>query len=940
MIASLTDRWRRSHEPPLDLSSSRMSPRSGGPERATRDFSRSTVKVFSRTGTCQEKRIDFVYAIAQADNRYKPVLESRITGAEPTPLLMGALSMYHLIRQRRWFALTLLCLLAFPLASQPRPPDGKKPQPKPAPVLPAKLSGFSDSGVFHLYVNEEPLVKSTFLWKEDGSFESKAVLEFGGQKLEMYTKITPDKDGRWIKIEGVSRSLVKFLLEREGDKVKQTLEKKTKTFALKAGAVLFEDFTPALMTQSVRAYDHVKGGKQKLSMVVIPVALIEPTLERKDQVERSAAGKDLKLTRYLLALPGVEVTIWADSTGKVYLGDVPSQNAAYVREGYESLRKVEVKDPLLSQPVFKIKEEPNQRVAMRDGVKLATDVYRPEKDGKYPAILVRTPYKKDMSQLTGRFYARRGYAVAIQDCRGRFSSEGVWEPFVNEAKDGYDAVEWLASQPWCNGKVGMIGGSYVGWVQWWAAAEQPPHLLTIIPNVSPPDPFFNIPYEYGSFMMKGAIWWADILETGATADISGEKIKVVMEKKYSKLLNKLPVIDLDKEVLGKENPYWRKWIAHPTNDDYWLSASFHHRLDRVRIPVFHQSGWFDGDGIGSKLNYARMAALGHPNQKLTLGPWGHTDVATRTHAGHDFGPQALRDLPRDYLRWFDYWLKGVENGIMKEPLVSIFVMGSNRWLHGPSYPLPGTCFERWYLSSGGKANTSLGDGKLQLELPARDCPADHYRYDPGDPTPHPDALEEEEKKSEKEATKDEKENKPKKESGKSDKEKKVEKKDRREELLKSRQDILVYVSPPFKKAYTFAGPVSAVLYAASSAKDTDWFLSLLTVDEKGKLFRLAGGTIRARFHESMSKPSLLEPGKVYRYTLDLWQTGITVPKGHRLRVELASAAFPIFSRNLNTGGHNETETKYVPAEQTIYHNAQYPSHILLPRIPEEALNKK
>jgi putative CocE/NonD family hydrolase len=381
-------------------------------------------------------------------------------------------------------------------------------------------------------------------------------------------------------------------------------------------------------------------------------------------------------------------------------------------------------------------------------------------------------------------------------------------------------------------------------------------------------------------------------------------------------------------VLGKENAYWRKWIEHPTNDDYWQRASFSERLKKVNIPVFHQSGWFDGDGIGSKLNYARMAALGRSDQKLVLGPWGHTDVATRTHGKHDFGPQALRDLPRDYLRWFDFWLKGVDNGVPKEPLVSIFVMGSNKWLNGAKYPLPETKFEKWYLASGGKANTSAGDGKLRREPPPKDAPADRYTYDPAEPTPYPDMP-----ASEKDADKE-------KEAAKPSAEKKPEDKNRREEVTKSRRDLLVYVSDPFDKPYTFAGPVSAVLYAASSAKDTDWFMRLMTVDDKGKAFPLVEGRIRARFRQSMSQPTLLEPGKVYEYALDLWQTGITVPKGHRLRVEVASASFPMFSRNLNTGGHNETETNFVTAEQTIYHSAEYPSHVLLPMIPEEVMGGK
>jgi putative CocE/NonD family hydrolase len=555
----------------------------------------------------------------------------------------------------------------------------------------------------------------------------------------------------------------------------------------------------------------------------------------------------------------------------------------------------------------------------RDGLKLSTDIYLPQSEGKFPVILIRTPYKKEMLEVQARFYARRGYVVAVQDCRGRFGSPGVWEPFINEPKDGYDAVEWLAAQPWSSGKVGMIGGSYVGWVQWWAASQHPPHLVTIIPNVSPPDPFYNIPYEHGVFFVFGSIWWADILESNATADLSGIALSKIGDKKYSKLLRPLPVIDLDKSFFGKENPYWRKWIQHPVNDAYWDQANFLDRLKDVRIPVFHQSGWFDGDGIGSKLNYLRMKQYGHPNQKLVLGPWGHTDMAMRRIGDHDFGPQAIIDLQRDYLRWFDYWLKGIDNGITKEPLVNIFVMGSNKWLTGDVYPLPQTRFEKWYLASGGKANTSKGDGRLTAEAPPADSPADQYAYDPGDPTPNPDFFERTEEEDKQVRTADEK---------------KKENEAHHNLVTDARRDILVYVSEPFKEEFTFAGPVSAVLCASSSAPDTDWFMSLYEVDKDGKLFRIGGGRVRARFRRSTEKPELLEPGELYEYKLDLWQTGITLPAGHRLRAEVASADFPFFSRNLNTGGHNETETKYVTAKQTIYHSAKFPSYVLLPVIPK------
>lgn len=789
--------------------------------------------------------------------------------------------------------------------------------------LPAPISGFSDSGTFYVYKDEDRIVTVTFSLKEDGTFENQSILSFAGQSVKTNVKIAPDKVGRWQTIT-MEAPIGTITVTRDGTKAVRTVkDKPPKTFEIKPDTTLFENFGPALLSPLIRSYDRGKGGKQTFPVQIIPNVLVEGSLERKDQIERSVAGKDLKIRRYAYSVAGIDTTMWVDSQDKVLLVEVPAQHVTYVRDGFEILRKKPESEPLLSKPIHEVKTEANVLIPMRDGVKLSTNIYRPEIADKVPIVLIRTPYKKEMSELQGKFYARRGYAVAIQDCRGRFGSEGVWEPFINEPKDGYDTIEWLAQQPWSKGKIGMIGGSYVGWVQWWAAGQKPPHLVTIIPNVAPPDPFYNIPYEYGAFFLQGAIWWADILETNATGDLSGATIQKIGNKKYNTILRSLPVIELDKKVLGKENRYWRKWIEHPVNDAYWEQANFLDLLAEVNIPAFHQSGWFDGDGIGTKLNYERMRAHNAPDQKLVLGPWGHTDQAARRLGDRDFGPTAIIDLPRDYLRWFDHYLKGIDNGINKEPLVSVFAMGSNRWLHGDVYPLPETRFDKWYLSSSGKANTSRGDGRLKQEAPA-DEPTDHYTYDPGDPTPDPRVYEEPEDKEKKPQSSEEQE-------------KKV--KAYHEQVASSRKDILVYVAEPFKEEYTFVGPVSAVLYASSSARDTDWFMRLMEVDEKGELFGLAEGKIRARFRESLKEPRLLEAGKIYEYKLDLWHTGITIPKGHRVRIEVASAGFPVFSRNLNTGGHNETETNYVSAEQTIYHDKQHPSYLLLPAIPANQKSK-
>lgn len=785
--------------------------------------------------------------------------------------------------------------------------------------LPATLAGFEDDATFSLVVNEERLGEMQSVWKKDGSFESHATISLAGQTVKARTTITPDADGRWNKIV-VETPVATQTLTREGHAVTRVNKDKTTTWETREGVLLFENNAPALMSQAIRGYDRKRGGPQKFPLMVIPGAAMELTLEAKETSERSIAGKDLSLTKFLYALQGLDIYALADAAGKIYLVEIPAQKAAFIRDGYEALRKTEAADMLLSTPKYEVEIDHAVMVPMRDGIKLATDIYRPKGMEKAPVILVRTPYKKEMSELQARFYARRGYAYAVQDCRGRFGSEGVWEPFIHESKDGYDSIEWLAKQPFSNGKIGMIGGSYVGWVQWWAASEHPPHLVTMIPNVSPPDPFHNVPYEYGAFFLWGSIWWADILESQATADISGVALSKIGEKKYLKLLRDLPVIELDKAVLGKENPYWRKWIQHPTDDSYWQPADFLDHLKDVNIPVFHQSGWFDGDSIGTKLNYLRMESYKHSDQKLTIGPWGHTDTAGRMIGDHDFTETAIIDLQRDYLRWFDHWLKGVDNGIEKDPLVSLFVMGSNKWLHGQTYPLEITRPQKLYLASAGKANTAKGDGKLTFDAPEANAPPDHYTYDPGDPTPEPRFYEESEENQKK---------------VRSAGERRAEAEAYHQKVTEERKDILVYMTEPLTKPLTFAGPVSAVISASSSAKDTDWFVSLSEVDNGGKIFPLAQGKIRARFRKSMKNPEMLKPNEIYEYTIDLWHTGITIPAGSRLRIEVASAAFPLFSRNLNTGGQNEIETKFIAAQQTIYHDKNHPSYILLPVIPEQ-----
>jgi hypothetical protein len=355
------------------------------------------------------------------------------------------------------------------------------------------LNVLEDGGAFTFYLNEEVLVAGTFAWERDGTFSSNYTLTMAGQTVTTTLEIIVDDRGDWTKMF-METPQGPVTVTRDGGQARIETDE-VKTVDLKAGTLLFENFSPALMSQAIIAYDQEAGGEQTFPLFIVPGAVFDLKLERLETVEHKVMGRHQPFTLYRYGLPGVDVIIWIDETGRVVFGDVPAQHGAYVRDGYEVLMIKEETDSLISQAEFEVTVDRDVRVPMRDGLELAADIYRPDADGKFPVILVRTPYKKEMHDLEAKFYARRGYVYAVQDCRGRFSSPGEWVPFFNEPQDGYDTVEWLAVQPWSSGKVGMIGGSYLGWVQWWAAREAPPHLATMIPNVAPPDASFPMPSE-------------------------------------------------------------------------------------------------------------------------------------------------------------------------------------------------------------------------------------------------------------------------------------------------------------------------------------------------------------------------------------------------------------------------------------------------------------
>jgi putative CocE/NonD family hydrolase len=539
----------------------------------------------------------------------------------------------------------------------------------------------------------------------------------------------------------------------------------------------------------------------------------------------------------------------------------------------------------------------NQHIRMRDGVELAADVYRPDAEGKFDCILNRTPYlKSSEGALTfGRYFAEHGYAFVAVDVRGRGDSPGDFIPYRYEGKDGYDAVEWCAAQPWSTGRVGTIGGSYNGKTQWLTAIEQPPHLTTMIALVSPSDPFVEFPT--GEPIPLDVSWYFLT---------SGHVLQNEDGVEWSPVFEHLPLLTMD-EAAGRLMPPWRELFDHTRLDSFWEAERYQNKFDRVQVPVLHISGWYDDEQIGTPLNFIGMTTHGAPavrnSQKLLMGPWPHA-VNSKSKLGDvDFGPIARIDLNGTMLRWFDTWLKGKDNGVKSEPPVRIFVMGLNQWVDEHEWPIARAQFTDFYLHSRAGANSLHGDGALSTTKPQSEK-TDSYSYDPKDPVPfitEPSFAQ----------------------IGGPDDYRPIERRD----------DVLVYTGDPVANDTEVCGPIKITLYAATSATDTDFTAKLIDVWPNGFAERLSDGMVRARFRNGMDKEEFVQPGSVNEYKIDAWNTCQMFRVGHRMRLEISSSAFPKYPRNLNTGGPLGKETNMLTAQQTIYHDAQHPSHVTLPIVP-------
>jgi putative CocE/NonD family hydrolase len=545
----------------------------------------------------------------------------------------------------------------------------------------------------------------------------------------------------------------------------------------------------------------------------------------------------------------------------------------------------------------------DQRVPMRDGLTLSADVYLPadpvREAGPWPVVLMRTPYQKANMRVleTGKYYTGHGYVFVAMDVRGRGDSDGEFVPHVNEGPDGYDAIEWCAAQPWSDGKIGTMGSSYPGYIQWLAALHQPPHLRTMIVRVTPSDPFVETPTGLHSPMH---LCWLHY--------VSGRGNQLMEAVDWSQVYEHLPLLTMD-ERAGHRNQHWRNDTEHPQLDEYWEPLCYQTKFERIDLPVLHISGWYDDEQIGTPLNYTGMtkhgaSAAARANQRLLMGPWGHA-VNTAARIGEvDFGPRALIDLRGEERHWFDHWLKGSSSAEINSAPVRIFVMGVNAWRDEQKWPLARTQWTAYYLHSRGRANSRFGDGTLSTTAPGEDTPTDSYRYDPARPVPFiteptssqiggPDDY----------------------------------------AAIERRDDVLVYRTEPLTGDTEVTGPIRVELYASSSAPDTDFTAKLVDIWPSGFTQRLADGMVRARFREGMRRPSLIEPGKIYHYSIDCWNTSQVFKAGHRIGLEISSSAFPKYDRNLNTGAPLGQTAEMTVAEQRVYHDAEHPSAVILPIIP-------
>ncbi|MBW2084621.1 MAG: CocE/NonD family hydrolase [Deltaproteobacteria bacterium] len=558
----------------------------------------------------------------------------------------------------------------------------------------------------------------------------------------------------------------------------------------------------------------------------------------------------------------------------------------------------------------------------RDGVVLRADVYRPDDKDKHPAILIRSPYNKQLSgksdYLSAVDAAFARYAFVVQDTRGRFTSEGDYMPGMPEGLDGYDTVEWIASEPWCDGNVGMAGGSYLGRIQWQTAMEAPPSLKAMAPHITTAGPLSETrmsgPLDFEQSVSWFALMAIDMIDKLEKQGKDISKMREMIDRarfNTDEVINYLPFKDVPHfNFEGVRQGF------QPGRVDAILAAlksekDLYWSYDKVQVPCMHAAGWYDLF-VGSLFNnFLSMREKGgskiaREGQYVLCGPWAHGANLLAFVGGLHFGPVArgvAAFVQERHLAFFDKYLRGIDKDI---PLVRYFVMGRDRWQNADTWPLPQTDWQRFYLHSKGRANTASGNGVLSRNEPGSE-PSDIFVYDPRFPVPTLGGR-----------------NLPtgRLVPGPFD-----------QTLNENRSDVLCYTTPELQEDMEITGPLTLHLFASTSAKDTDFTAKLIDVYPHGAAYNVAEGCIRAKNRKSVLKPEPITPGEVYEFTIDMAHTSIVLHKGHRIRLDVSSSNFPRIDRNMNTGNAFGEDAQGVPAVQTIFHQSEYPSYIDLPVIP-------
>jgi putative CocE/NonD family hydrolase len=614
-----------------------------------------------------------------------------------------------------------------------------------------------------------------------------------------------------------------------------------------------------------------------------------------------------------------------------------------------------------SEPKYDVVLVKDVMIPMRDGVKLACDIYRPAAngkavDGKFPVILERTPYGKDTSESWARFFVPRGYIAVGQDIRGRFNSEGMWRPFRDDGNDGYDTAKWIGEQTWSDGGIGTVGTSYSGGMQHALALSNPPYLKAMIPADAMSD-FGRYGVRHnGAFEMRWMNWIFNIGGPNGSRAARDPETRQALLKLGEQVREYAKGMPLRRGTSPlRLNPEYEDWLvaamSHGDYDDFWKNAGadvVEHVAEYKDIPVYHLDGWYDSWGTEvANLNYVVLSKNKKSLQRLIMGPWTHGG-RTRSYAGEaEFGPEAAIDFDQFQLRWFDRWLKGTENGVDHEPPVRIFVMGGGdahktpegrifvggHWREEHEWPLARTVATPYYLHA---------NGSLSPQKPANEAPK-VYEFDPRHPVPtlggnisshnapasHHNSIE----------RPGDTENLM--EQGAYDQRCRPEVwtcDDTRP--LSARSDVLVFQTEPLQQDMEVTGRLVVKLWASSSATDTDFTAKLIDVYPPNKDFpagvdlNVGDSIVRARYRNSLEYAELMKPGEVYPFTIEMYPTSLVFQKGHRIRIDISSSNFPRFDVNPNTGELLNNNRRWAVAVNTVHEDAQHPSQILLPLIPK------